>query len=320
MDRKTIGSTIIFLCLTLTAILSFVLTKDLDYKSLSTDSGFDSSWDSGGSDFGGSSSYDSYSSSHDSSSSSSGSGSSYTPTETEELIGILLTYGFLIGFMILLAYLFMILLAYLLKKGNPTQDERYAIKELQKMSNQPLTDEEIALLAKYGCEKEKLLKDCYDVYVKIQEAWASNDIDEAKDVLSNDLYNTYKGEINVMKMRKQRNAMSDFHYCSGAIKSLIEDKGDTLNIKVFLNVTCKDYLINTLTNAVIRGNSSKINNYYYEMQFILSKSDDVLKNCPNCNAKIDEGSPSVTCEYCGSSIVKKSNKLVLTGKRMIVQR
>ena len=88
----------------------------------------------------------------------------------------------------------------------------------------------------------------------------------------------------------------------------------------YLNVNCKDYLIDVKTNKVIRGNENKINDYLYELAFQVSMEDDLsIKNCPNCSAPIESNVVTYNCEYCGSTVVRKSNKMVLYGKKMIRQ-
>ena len=92
----------------------------------------------------------------------------------------------------------------------------------------------------------------------------------------------------------------------------------TLNIKIALQVQCKDYMIDEKNNFVFRGDASKINNYDYRMTFVVSKSES-SDTCPNCNAPIKSKGNTITCEYCGSTIVRKTNNIVLAEKKMYRQ-
>ena len=328
MSKKTIIATIIFSVLSLAAILAFAFNKDFNFRKLTTDSGFDSSWDSG-------SSWDSWDSgsSWDSSSSwdndydydwgSSDSGSSYSYSSgggggSIALGGLVAVFlGLLSCFVV--PVIFHALITSLLSKSKKSNSYRPSPAYVPKPSNnETLSAHELELLDKYGIDKEKLLHECYHVYVDVQKAWANNDIEPVKNELSNTLYNTYKSELVVLKAKHQRNVMDDFYYSSGSIKQVSEPEVGTLNVEVYLNLTCKDYLINDDTGEVLRGQKTRYCYYYYEMKFELSKE---LKDnrCPNCNAPIPEGDTTHTCEYCGSLIVKKSNKLVMTGKKMIRQ-
>ena len=77
-------------------------------------------------------------------------------------------------------------------------------------------------------------------------------------------------------------------------------------------------MIDFISNEVIRGNSDRINDYYYCLTFEMSSEDNIDK-CPSCHAKITKKGKSVKCEYCGSVINRKSTNLVLVDKKMIRQ-
>jgi hypothetical protein len=122
-----------------------------------------------------------------------------------------------------------------------------------------------------------------------------------------------------LKAKKQRNAMHGFTAVNCALKSLKEEN-DSLNITVYLRVTCYDYLVSTTNNSVVRGNKNKLNDYTYRLSFLVSKDSKMLTNCPNCNAKLKGRGATVKCEYCGSTINRKSSTMVLERKEMVEQR
>jgi hypothetical protein len=184
-----------------------------------------------------------------------------------------------------------------------------------------LSTRDLELLSKYGLDKDSILDYAYNSYVRIQKAWASNNIEEAKDSLSNELYNTYKSQIATLVKKGERNEMSDFIYRDGCINSVLETEDDTLTVVLNLRVSCKDYMVKEATGEVIRGNDKKHNDYLYELKYVIhNNTDKSIKTCPNCNAEITGDGETIKCEYCGCDIVRKSHKLVLTGKKMISQR
>ena len=84
-------------------------------------------------------------------------------------------------------------------------------------------------------------------------------------------------------------------------------------------VNCYDYLVSTIDGSVVRGDMNKLNHYIYSLGFIISDKEKIITNCPNCSAKLEGDSSSVTCEYCGSSINRKPARMVLERKEMIHQ-
>lgn len=185
-----------------------------------------------------------------------------------------------------------------------------------KFNTQDVSSEQLQL---YGIKEslDELKKKVYTSYVEIQEAWSENNIDKARHLLSDTMYNTYKMQIITMINKHQRNAMSDFKYVNAYINE-VSEKENNIIIKTSLNVQCRDYLINTTNDQVIRGNQGRMNDYYYSLTFILGKSNNIT-HCPNCTSKLKEQGTSVKCEYCGSIIEREINELVLIDKKMVKQ-
>ena len=173
-------------------------------------------------------------------------------------------------------------------------------------------------LVLYGInDEEEFGKHLYDIYVKIQQAWSENNIDKARDVLSNGLYNQYRTQILTMITKNEQNIMCDFKYKYSSIVDVYEQDNNII-YEVKMQVECKDYIIDTIKNKVKRGKKHKTNYYLYKLVFKSNKVESI-ENCPNCNAKLTD-SESTKCEYCGSEIVRDSTKIVLQTKKMISQR
>ena len=277
-------------------------TNNFDLRSVSVDSGFDSSWDSGGS----SSSWDSGSSSssswdHDSSS------SSGEPSDVNPL-------SFFVILLIIIIICFII--------------THYYIKDLEKNSmyangiGKPRINDDVKdKLKMYSIDEMSIISLAYSTYVDIQKAWMDNDINKVKDKLSDELYNTYKMQLLTLKRKGQCNVMSDFMFLDGYIYE-IDDSNDKLSISVFLNVTCKDYLIDSKTEKVLRGNKFKKWNYEYTIDFLIAKDpSDILNKCPNCGAELDsEKGSRLICPYCRTLLIRNSPTLIMTRKHMNNQR
>ena len=173
-------------------------------------------------------------------------------------------------------------------------------------------------LTKFGIDKDKMHKEIYDIYVRVQNAWSDFKLEDVSDVLGDELLNMYKSQLSTLEIKKQKNVMSDFQYVD-CIISTIEVINGTRVITAILQVDCKDYIIESDTGSVIRGNKNYINHYTYRLIFEESSVTDVDR-CPNCNAKLKETGQSIECEYCHSIVNRKSGNLVLVKKSMIDQR
>lgn len=325
-----------------------------DYSEKPTpDSGFDSSFDSGGSDFGSSSSWDS-------DSSGGGSGRSIYDDNKERLDkyfndGITINNYFKFFISIdhfimfgidMLFHSFIILCCYFILNKSKKILYYYIIssivlfffpfitlfiieffatfivafvsgkKKLKSNSNLNLDYKDIDLTP-YGIDSDTIHQEIYDIYARIQEAWMNFKLDDVKEILSDELYNQYVAQLNTLEVKNQRNVMSDFKYLDCAIIG-IEEKDDTQILDVRLKVNCRDYIIDDNTKKVLRGDKRKLHTYNYELHFERSK-DTVITKCPNCGADLDPKGQNITCPYCNSKIVRKSNNLVLRKKEMILQ-
>ncbi len=303
MKSKKLNLIVLISIILVGILLAIPILKNADFGKATTDSGFDSSWDSGGIDSGGGGfDWDS-----------GGGTGSYEMTPGEGLVGLSI-FGF-VFICIVLACLWGFLSSDG-SKGNVSYNNDRKLLE----TTRALSPEEIELLKKYGFTMNRVRNDAYHIYVDIQKAWSKNHIEEAKDLLSNELFNTYKSEIEVMKAKHERNEMSDFQYLDSAVSSVKEENNDTLSVSVLLRVSCKDYLVDMNNSYVKRGDSNRINYYYYRLSFIIPGTHHYFDTCPNCSAPLPKEEVNIKCEYCGSKIVRKLNKMILTRKEMIEQK
>lgn len=156
----------------------------------------------------------------------------------------------------------------------------------------------------------------YKIYKTIQESWMNFNYDELSKHTTNELFNLYKSELNALKLKKQKNIMSDFDLQNFSIINM--EKGENnISIKVKMTVSCLDYVVNK-NDEVIRGSNSRKVIYNYEMTFTRGL-DEKNNKCPNCNAPLDNVTTSV-CPYCNSTVISSNHDWVLSKKRMISQR
>jgi len=322
MSKKNIILIILGAVLSFFVLFGVLYSHDVNYKTLTADSGFDSSWDSGGWDSGGwdsGSSWD-WGSSDSSWGDSDWSGSGYSYGSGEGGLAMLLGIAGIFGMLGVIIAIFTIASIFT-KSNNKKSSNTPSIPKPYLPNNSIITDYELKLLKDFGHTEESILEEAYKVYVNIQGAWANNDIDKAREYLSNEIYNQYKSQLATLKLKKQRNVMNSFSYVKGIVSNVRKEGQDGLVIHLTMNVNCVDYLLNEETNTVARGEKDRTWDYVYELSYELHKEGGkLINNCPICNAKLKGKSPTVKCEYCASLVVRKAPRLVMIDKKMIYQK
>ena len=278
MKKKFKSLICILLCI-------FAVVTTLNVKA---DSGWDSSYDSGGSSW--SSSSSSWSSSSDYSSSYSGD-----------------VDGGDVVFLVLAIFIFAIIIIAFGSKGTKTSTSSYHYNDIS------LED-----LQKYlpGKTLEQVKKDVFARFVNIQDAWMNFDYDALREYCTDELYNTYVSQLETLKLKNGQNIMSDYQNLDMKITN-ITSENNVVSLTAYAEIRFHDYVINMKTNEVIRGSKDRLMTNHYLMTFVIKKGDaKSIKNCPSCGAPFEHNASGI-CEYCGSTIIKEADELVLSKKTNI---
>ena len=166
----------------------------------------------------------------------------------------------------------------------------------------------------FGMNKDVFKNKIVKQFIDIQESWMNFDYDILRKLCTDELYNQYKTLLETLKLKNEKNIMSDFTINSVSVYK-VEEVNGLMEVSVMLDITFRDYVINTTNNSVVRGSKNIIFNNTYELTFVASKNDKI-KNCPSCGASVDVKSSEV-CEYCRNTIVQISNELVLSKKKIV---
>lgn len=266
-------------------LCAFAILTTLNVKA---DSGWDSSYDSGGSSW--SSSSSSWSGSSDYSSSYSG------EADAGDII-----------FIVLAIFIFAIIIIAFGSKGAKTSTSSYRYNDIS------LED-----LQKYlpGKTLEQLKKDVFARFVNIQDAWMNFDYDALREYCTDELYNTYVSQLETLKLKNGQNIMSDYQNLDMKITN-ITSENNVVSLTVYAEIRFHDYVINAKTNEVTRGSKDRLMTNHYLMTFVIKKGDaKSIKNCPSCGAPFEHNASGI-CEYCGSTIIKEADELVLSKKTNI---
>ncbi len=271
----------------------------------------DSGWDTGySSDSGGysggysgggyssSSDYGDYSSSYDRSSRSSYNSSGNYDGSKEMMT--LMKYLFIIAFVTMVILLVISNVGNISSAVNDTRyKEHYFDMDIHKLQ-EIFPDETF----------ETLKAMAYQKFIDIQNAWMNFDYDNLKLNCSDELYNTYHEQLEVLKAKKQKNIMSDFEEMNTRIIDAYESD-DYKTVEIYLAVSFYDYVEDEKKKIVNGSDVYKIVNHYV-LTFIRTANTEI-KNCPKCGAPLED-IKAKRCSYCRSKIAIPSGDFVLTKK------
>lgn len=279
----------IYLILFLTLVVG---ANTIKITKVDADSGFDSSYDSGGSSWGGSSdSWDS-SSSWDSSDSSSGSGK---PASLTSLMIVVVL--FIVVFVI----------------ENEISKRKTEKKQIIKSK-----DMDLDLISKIdpNLNLYEFKNEAFNIYKDVQEAWMNLDDGKIRTLTTDELYNMYSMQLDTLRVKNEKNIMKEINLVTASLTNLkIENNIETATL--IMTVNCYDYIVDS-QNKVVRGNDKNKIEITYELTYIKSVGEKVNK-CPNCGAEINDDN-STTCEYCRAIITRNTSKWVLSKKQSLNQR
>ncbi len=181
----------------------------------------------------------------------------------------------------------------------------------------PYVEVDNALLREYGINDiSKLKQEVFDKFVKIQEAWMNFDYSALQNLCTDESYNTYKAQLETLKLKNGQNIMSDFKLIDSKV-TFIRTQGNNIELTVYMDVSFYDYVIDMGTKTVIRGNNrSKVTNRYMMIFVKSAVNTDDFVTCPNCGNQVHI-IVSGQCEYCRTFIVRDSDEFVLSEKKII---
>ena len=300
MKKGFLNKIILVVVLTLSVAATWLYANPRD---IATDSGFDTSYDSGGGYSGSSSS--SYSSSYNHSSSSSASAGEI----------------FLAVIVVLCVWLIRAGIRYLCAKIQEKHDKKQLEKRNDEFNslykiNKKVSEDEFSKYIKKESMADFVLGRFQD-YVDIQNAWMEFDYDALSNKTTNELYNQYLMQLETLKAKGQKNVMNSFTFVKGKVTN-IEKTDNQLAVTVEIVTRFYDYIINQENGEILRGSNKKKVTLHYQMTFVKSTKKSIATHCPNCGAKLKKTSTNV-CEFCKTTITKESKEWLLAEKKSIGQ-
>ena len=125
----------------------------------------------------------------------------------------------------------------------------------------------------------------YQIFYDTQIAWMEFDYDKLKNILSDELYNSYEMDLEALKIKNQKNIMKEFELINTKLISLKEENNKYI-AKVVMEVKFIDYIEDFKTHKILRGNdNNKVDNTYI-LTFVRSKEEKSVNKCPKCGADV----------------------------------
>ena len=277
-------------------VLAIVLSLVIPFKNIKADSGFDFDYDSGGSSWSSDSSWSSSSSSYSYSDGSGGGG------------------GFVL-FIIIVVVIIIIIIASRNNKGGGSGINGSQFNDLLDQEKQ-MTDEEIKKIDP-ELDTDAIVTKTFGLYKDLQDAWMNFENDKIRKLVSDELFNNYKMQLETLKSRGYKNIMEDITRVGGHVVSL-KKEGKVETACVALTVAMRDYIVDE-SGKVVRGNKQASGVSYYITIDKVSDESHKVTNCPNCGGDLgDEASQK--CKFCGSNLVLASKDFIITKKENRKQR
>ena len=105
----------------------------------------------------------------------------------------------------------------------------------------------------------------FNIYKDVQIAWCNYKLYKIKDIISEEIYNKYKEQIDKLKLEKQKNIMDKIELKSNKIVDIkIENNIEIIECE--MNINCIDYIIEN-EEKVIKGKKDKTQKYTYKLVF-----------------------------------------------------
>ncbi len=293
-NYNLIKKIIIIISIAIISLIPNIISKNV----VLADSGFGTSYDSGGSSYSGGS-YD-YDYDYDS--------GDYSSDDS----GDISMFAAIVGFTI-----FIIIIVAICMGSSTSNQSTSGVVPSKSLPDENAIENKIKSYIP-NFNKQEFLDNGYSIYKDVQNAWMNFKLEDVKDEITDELYNMYESQLTTLEVKGEQNIMKDFKVVKSYLKDAVV-QNNTITITTGYVIQMYDYIIEKSTGKVIRGSSNNKLKIVYEMKFRRTLDESAkIDKCPNCGAKIDMNTSGI-CEYCGSKLVSENTKWVLTEKKTIRQ-
>ena len=132
-------------------------------------------------------------------------------------------------------------------------------------------------IKKYGIDLNEFKNMACSKFIDIHNALTNYDYEVLKKNLTNDLYQYYTEQLEVMEKIKHRNIMKDFEIINIKIYN-VSNEHNLLSVDLYLNVRMFDYVIDIDTKECIKGNINDKIDFEFELRFEKRNNGNDINN------------------------------------------
>lgn len=154
-----------------------------------------------------------------------------------------------------------------------------------------------------------------ELFMFIYGAWEKRDLTKLRAYETDSLFNLHRGMLQEYIDKKQINMLDNI--CIRSIKIIdVSVTPSYHSIKVLINATLNDYIIDEDTGKVVYGSKSQMSTFKEKWTLTRkastkTKAERKLASCPNCGAPLEINSEG-ECEYCRTVITTGGYDWVLS--------
>ena len=163
--------------------------------------------------------------------------------------------------------------------------------------------------------RNAFLKEAYNNYISIQNAWMNFKIDDVKDIISRELYSIYSTQITELQIKREKNVMEDFNLIKSSLRDVIVEN-NIITIMAEFIIEFYDYVIVESTKDVLRGSNDQKIRVKYELVFEKNLKPYSVSTCPSCGADISKNNAGF-CRICKTKLIPENAKWVLREKKIL---
>lgn len=146
--------------------------------------------------------------------------------------------------------------------------------------------------------------------IDIEHAYSDFDYNRLKELCTVKQYIKFSNEMKALQRKGHKSIIADFDVKDSKVYSVNPSKNEILASIVF-TANVQDFVVDN-TGKLKSGENKKVTKVYM-VEFVKDATgEEIIHNCPNCGASLEDVNSSV-CKYCAGVIERKNKDWVLAG-------
>lgn len=161
-------------------------------------------------------------------------------------------------------------------------------------------DKVLAKLAYF--DKDKFLQNARKSFINIQKAWASKNIADIRNLISDGVYQRFVTQVEMMGLLKQKNKLDKIELYNAWIDRVTPSKIYDI-IHIGFGAHIKDQFVSELSRSLYSGGEGSFTEYWTFIRKKDIQTKDLFNadSCPNCGAPLEKKATDIAkCDYCNT--------------------